>query len=78
MKVTKSQLKRIIKEELKRVIHENNPLAGPTRTGPPQDDADPLAGPTRTGPPQEVKKKAVALDKVETLLARLLKQIREL
>ena len=75
MKITKAQLKQIIKEELKGIINENDPLAGPTHAGPPKEH--PLAGPTRV-PGQEVKKKAVALDKVEALLTKLVKQIREL
>ena len=56
MKITRRQLKQIIKEELARVLSEQNPadalLAGPTLygPGPGRPPANPLAGPTLYGP----------------------------
>lgn len=103
MKLTKTKLKQIIKEEInaqkikqaKELLSQGlidqeeyerilNPqkkkaqpnLSGPTTAGEPQ--TDPLSGPTTAGEPQDIKKKAVALDQVEALLAKLLKQIQQL
>jgi hypothetical protein len=84
MKITKNRLKQLIKEEIENVLNEN-PLAGPTAAGEPtkqqaiKPTADnPLAGATTAGEPQQIKKKAVALDKVEALLTKLVKQLQEL
>ena len=84
MKITKTILKQLIKEELENILNENS-LAGPTRTGKPakqqatKPSADnPLAGPTTAGEPQQIQKKAVALDKVEALLTKLVKQLQQL
>jgi len=107
MKITKTILKQLIKEELENILNENslagptrtgkpakqqatkpsadNPLAGPTTAGEPakqqatKPSADnPLAGPTTAGEPQQIQKKAVALDKVEALLTKLVKQLQQL
>jgi|TARA_R110000824_G_scaffold79823_2_gene201084 hypothetical protein len=84
MKITKNRLKQLIKEEIENVLNEN-PLAGPTAAGEPakqqaaKPTADnPLAGATAAGEPQQIQKKAVALDKVEALLTKLVKQLQQL
>jgi hypothetical protein len=84
MKITKDKLKQIIKEEVENLLNEN-PLAGPTAAGEPTQQQyskrtadNPLAGPTAAGEPEKVKKKAVALDKVEALLTKLVKQLQQL
>jgi hypothetical protein len=56
----------------------NDPLSGQTTVGQPDKANAPLAGQTTADQPQDVKKKAVALDQVEALLAKLLKQIQQL
>ena len=76
MKITKTRLKQLIKEEIENILNEN-PLAGPTAAGEPTP-ADSLAGPTAAGEPQQIQKKAVALDKVEALLTKLVKQLQQL
>jgi len=58
---------------------QNDSLSGPTAVGKasPQTTQDALSGPTAVGP-ADIKKKAVALDRVEELLANLLKQLRQI
>lgn len=78
----------IDQEEYERILNpqkkkdDQSSLSGPTTADQPNlsgpTTAGPLSGQTRVDQPQDVKKKAVALDQVEALLAKLLKQIQQL
>ena len=83
MKITKAQLKRLIKEELGG-IQEQGPLSGPTRAAP----TDPLSGPTRAGPtdplsgptrgapePAQNKKLALVAKELQLLLKKILAEL---
>ena len=83
MKLTKTQLKQLIQEELETII-EANPLAGPTRTGPfdGAPAASPSVGPgqgeatrwgTRTGQPGKENKKLQLVAKELQLLLNKIK-----
>ena len=68
MKISKETLRRIIKEEIA-------DLSGPTAV----PNKDPLSGPTAVDADgSSIKQKAVALDKEEALLTKLVKQLRSL
>ena len=69
MKISKETLRKIIKEEIA-------DLSGPTAA--PYEEPD-LSGPTAVDADgSSIKQKAVALDKVEALLTKLVKQLRSL
>ena len=57
-------------------VDEPDSLSGKTTAG--AGKVNDLSGQTRVDEPQNVKNKAVALDKVESLLSNLLQQIRQL
>ena len=73
MKITQSQLRKIIKE----VIKEVDPLAGPTNVEPVQSN-DPLAGPTNVEPQQAAagnKPLMLVAKELEVLLAKIKKAL---
>jgi hypothetical protein len=80
MKISKETLRRIIKEEIADLsgptaVPNKDPLSGPTAA----PNKDPLSGPTAVDADgSSIKQKAVALDKVEALLTKLVKQLRSL
>jgi len=82
MKLTKSQLKEIIKEEIGRTISEADPLVGPTRApgvqaAPATDPDDPMSGPTRAPPaeavPTDNRQLALVAKELQVLLAKIKK-----
>ena len=90
MKITKTQLKQIIKEELSALSETSDPLGGPTTIAPTCHDPlggpttiaptshDPLGGPTTIAPTSQDSQSATALKQVEQVLANLLKRIQAL
>ena len=73
MKITKSQLRKIIKE----VIKEVDPLAGPTNVEPVQS-SNPLSGPTNVDPQQPAagnKPLMLVAKELEVLLAKIKKAL---
>ena len=73
MKITQSQLRKIIKE----VIKEVHPLAGPTNVEPVQS-SNPLAGPTHANPQQPAagnKPLMLVAKELEVLLAKIKKAL---
>ena len=62
MRITKTQLKQIIKEELSALSETSDPLGGPTTIAPTSQDSQ----------------SATALKQVEQVLANLLKRIQAL
>jgi hypothetical protein len=76
MRITKTQLKQIIKEELSALSETSDPLGGPTTIAP--TSHDPLGGPTTIAPTSQDSQSATALKQVEQVLANLLKRIQAL
>jgi hypothetical protein len=79
MRFTKEELLKIIKEEISNLAEQKTPrhLQGPTASGPNTTPRH-LQGPTASGPAKrDDDKKEEKLDRVEELLANLLKQLRE-
>ena len=73
MKITQSQLRKIIKE----VIKEVDPLAGPTNVEPAQS-SNPLSGPTNVDPQQPAagnKPLMLVAKELEVLLAKIKKAL---
>ena len=85
MKLTKTQLKQIIKEELERDLAEEDILSGPTRAQRAQttaaDPSDPLSGSTRVEPVSQTTSDdntqlALVAKELQLLLAKIQKALK--
>ena len=87
MKITKQQLKKIIKEEFERAIAEEDLLSGSTRAPrtqgrePEPNPSDPLSGPTRGEPVSQTTsgdntQLALVAKELQLLLAKIQKALK--